>query len=103
MTKDGKVGKGGTAVVLELSKKHTLSLQITPAGPRAHLNEDGNTRSVDPRAFGVLSTEQSTVGGGNPRITIQTTQGTSVDFTKRDDGTTDTVEHEHGSSRTRQK
>jgi len=101
MGKRGKAGRGGQAVVKTLSDGRQISIQDTPAGPRAHLHDRGVTVAVDPAAYGVAGTGRSTVGGGHARITTTTPEGAAIDYTRREDSSTSTVIHHDGDSKTR--
>lgn len=94
-----KLGRDGSTVVRELDDGTKVSFTRTPDGLRANLHDGGVTRPVDPRAYGVDSMGTSRVGPGHARATLGTTNGESVDVTRRGDGSIDEQIHDGGSSR----
>ena len=99
MAKKGRVGKGGSTVNRPLKGGRQLHIQDTPSGTRAMIHDGGKTIPVDSRAFGVRGTGGSIVGGDNSRVTVATTDGDALDFTRHDDSTSDTVLHDEGISK----
>lgn len=87
-----KIGKGGGTVVETLPDGSKRSIQVTPAGVRVNRHFNGVTVSEDPGAIGVKGAFTSTVGGGNPRVTVEQ-GGVHTDFTRRDDRSVDEVDH----------
>lgn len=100
MAKTTKLGRDGQTVNIPQADGSEISIQNTPAGPRAHRHlPDGRTESVDLATLGVARVSVSTVGGNSRRLTVKKPDGTASDFTRRQDGTVDETSHDGNTSK----
>lgn len=93
-----KIINGGNGYVEKLDDGTSRSVVATPAGTRVTRHRNGESWPEHPQVSGIQSVAGSIVGGGNPRVTIKTSTGESVDLTRRADGSVDERVHRDGSS-----